>query len=55
MGTDIAEKLVLKFLFRICVFAVGYSQLRPSSENIFFDVGYSICPLFAFFFCIIFL
>jgi len=49
MGTDIAEKPVHTFPFRICVFTVRYSQLPPSPENIVFDVGYSICPLFVFF------
>jgi hypothetical protein len=55
MATGIVEKPVHTFPFQICVFTVRYSQLRPISENIVFDVGYSICPLFAFFFCIIFL
>jgi len=55
MGTGTAEKPVHTFPFRICVFTVRYSQLRPRSENIVFGVGYSICPLFAFFLCIIFL
>jgi len=55
MGTGIAEKPVHTFPFRICVFTIHYSQLRPRSENIVFGVGYSICPLFAFFFLITFL